>query len=55
VTMVQKPPIQLAMHMPFHLTTTLGALEANVQSYTNLPGHGGNRNVVIPKTSKGHG
>jgi hypothetical protein len=52
--MVQKPPIQLAMHMPFHLTTTLGALEANVQSYTNLPGHGENKDVFIPKTDESY-
>ncbi len=44
VTMVQKPPIPLAMHMPFHLITTLGALEESVRLYTNSQECGESRN-----------
>jgi hypothetical protein len=43
------------MHTPFHQTMMHGVLVENERSCTSLPEHGGNRNVVIPKTNKSHG
>ena len=52
---VQKPPIPLVMHMRFRQIMMLGVLVESVRLCTSLPEHGGNRNVVIPKTNKSHG